>query len=287
MNFIEKKISQFDKFQQKHRFFSFPIAVFKKYGDDEAGTHAALITYYGFVSLFPLLLVLFSVLNLLTKSNKGIEGRVISATLHYFPVSSQQIYENIHTYHRTGVSLFIGIIITIYGARGVASALQNASNSLWNIPKEKRPDFWHSLARSLGIIILGGFGMILTTLILSYTNNISSKGLLFKAIVTIFALILNILVFTMIFRLATAKSVHTKYLFSGAIVAAIFWQILQFVGSFLILHQLRRSSEFYGIFALVLGMLFWIYIQAEATLYAIEINVVRIKKMWPRKLIDD
>ncbi len=286
MKIIDNLFQSFNKLQKKHHILGFPIAVFNKYGKDEAGNHAALITYFGFVSLFPLLLVLFSVLNLLTKHNSKFEQKVIDAILHYFPVSAQQIFNNIHGIHATGLSLFIGIAIALYGARGIANALQNASNSLWQIPKHERPDFWHTTARSIGIIILGGSGMILTTILLSYTNNISSKGLGFKVMVTLFALLLNILVFTMVFRLATVKEVKTKWLFSGAVVAAVFWQILQSVGGFLILHQLKRSSEFYGIFALVLGMLFWIYLQAEVTLYAIEINVVRVKRLWPKDLFE-
>jgi membrane protein len=287
MKNIQKLLRRFDAFQQRHKFFGFPIAVFKKYSDDNAGNQAALITYFGFVSLFPLLLVLFSVLRFITNHNNGIEERIVNATLHYFPVASTEIYNNIHGFHRSGLSFFLGILITLYGARGIASALQNASNNLWHIPKDRRPDFWHGTLRSFGIIILGGGGMIFTTVALSYANNISSKGPEFKTLVTIIALILNTLVFTVIFRFATVKEIKTKLLINGAIISAVFWLILQSLGSFLILHQLKRSSEFYGVFAIVLGMIFWIYIQAEVTLYSIEVNIVRTKKLWPRKIFED
>lgn len=284
MNKIQRTINSFNKFQQRHAVIGFPVAVLKKYGDDAAGNQAALITYFGFVSLFPLLLVLFSTLNFLTNHNEKIEHRVASATLHYFPVSAQEIYSNIHSVHGSGLGIVMVLLITLYGARGIASALQNASNKLWLIPKKDRPDFWHTTARSLGIIVLGGGGMIVTTLAISYANNISSKGFIFKILATLFALVLNVLVFTVVFRFATVKTIETRWLINGAIVAAVFWQILQYVGGFLVLHQLKRSTEFYGVFALVLGMLFWIYLQAEVTLYAIEINVVRMKKMWPRDI---
>jgi YihY family inner membrane protein len=284
---IDKLIKWFDNFQHKHSAIGFPVAVLKKYGDDEAGNQVALITYFGFVSLFPLLLILFSILNTISRTNKGFEERVINAVLQYFPGSADQIANNIHGYQKTGFSLIVIIIITLYGARGISSALQNASNKLWQIPKNERPNFWNATARNFGIIIFGGGGMIMTTLLLSYVNNISSKGLIFKIIVTFLTLILNSLVFTLVFRLATVPAVKSKWLVNGAIVAAVFWQILQYLGSYLVLHQLKRSSQLYGIFALVLGMLFWIYLQAEVTLYAIEINVVRIKKLWPIKIFED
>lgn len=287
MKKIQEILKYFDKYQKHHRVLAFPIAVFKKYGEDEAGNQAALLTYFGFVSLFPLLLILLTVLNVLTRNNTKIEARVVNASLHYFPVASQTISNNIHGLHKTGLSLFIGIVVIFYGSRGVANALQNASNRLWLIPKSRRPDFWHTTLRSIGIIVFGGIGIIASTLILSYTNNVLSKGIFFKIVITLFALLLNAIVFTVVFRLATASEVRTKHLISGAIVAAVFWQILESVGSFLVLHQLRHSSEFYGGFALVLGMLFWIYLQAEVTLLAIEVNVVSLKKLWPRSITDN
>jgi YihY family inner membrane protein len=216
----------------------------------------------------------------------SIEYRVVNGVVSYFPVSAHEIFSNIHSYHKTGIDLFAGLVITLYGARGIASALQNASNDLWHIPKNKRPDFWHSQYRNIGIILFGGGGMIITTVLLSYTNNISSKGLFFKLLVTLFALILNILVFTMVFRMATSKVIKTKWLFTGAILAGVFWQILQSFGSFLVLHQLKQSSELYGVFALVLGMIFWIYLQAEVTLYAMEANIVQRQILWPRDLLE-
>ncbi len=286
MKKFNRFLKSFNRYQKKHRFLGFPLAVFKRYSEDNAGNQAALLTYFGFVSLFPLLMILFTVLNLLTNHNTGIEYRVIDGVVSYFPVSAQEIFNNIHSYHKTGIDLFIGLLITLYGARGIASALQNTSNNLWRIPKKRRPDFWHSLARSIGIIVLGGGGMIMTTVILSYTNNISSKGGFFKMLVTLFALLLNILVFALVFRMATAKEVRTRWLLSGAIVAGVFWQILQSFGSFLVLHQLKRSSELYGVFALVLGMLFWIYLQAEVTLLAMEANIVQRQILWPRDLFE-
>lgn len=287
MKRIEQLYRSFDVIQQKNRFLGFTLAVSKKYSDDESGNLAALITYFGFVSLFPLLLVLFSILNVLSKHDVNLQKKILNATLHYFPGASQQIYNNIHNLHSSGISLIIGIFITIYGARGVANALQNASNNLWQIPKDKRPNFWTGNVRSLGIIVFGGGGMIISTLALSYLTNLSNKGIAFKITASAVSFLLNIMVFTVIFRLATVSKVQTRWLVYGAAVAAIFWQILQSVGSFLILHQLRRTSEFYGVFSIVLGMLFWIYLQAEVTLYAIEINVVRVKKLWPRKLTAD
>ena len=70
----------------------------------------------------------------------------------------------------------------------------------------------------------------------------------------------------------------------GATASAIAWTALQSVGGTLVAHQLRHSSELYGFFAVVLGLIFWIYLSAQVVVYGAEINVVRARHLWPRSL---
>lgn len=286
MSGIDRLLKKIDKYQQQHRLFGFLYAVLKKYGDDQAGNQAALITYYGFLSLFPLLLIFFTIIRLGFHHNIVLQQKIIESSLKYFPVVGQQLQNSIHASHRTGLSLVIEILIFLYGARGVASALQNACNHIWGVPLKDRPDFVHSLGRSIGLLLFGGVSLVLTTSGISYATTIGHGVYLLKTILVILSLGLNIGVFLLAFRLATAKVVKTKNLILGSIVTAVFWQILQIFGSLLVLHQFREASALYGTFALVLGVLFWFYLQAEITLYAIEINVVRIKKLWPRSFFE-
>jgi membrane protein len=281
MSVIEWLPKKLDKYQQRHNFISFLVAVMKKYGDDQAGTQAALITFYGFLSLFPLLLVFFTVISRLLNHYPHLQQRVITAVLQYFPIAASQLQHNIHSSHREGLSLIVEILIFIYGARGVAGSLQNACNHIWAIPPKERPGFPKNLLRSMGLIAAGGTGLVLTTTGLSYITAIGRDDLLVKLLLAVIAFVLNLGVFLTIFRFATSSSIKTSKLVLGAIVSAILWQVLQAFGSFLVLHEFRQASALYGIFALVLGLLFWFSIQAQFTLYAIEINVVRVKKLWP------
>jgi len=273
-----------DDYQQRHVFVSFVFAVLKKYGDDQAGVQAALITYYGFVSLFPLLLVFFTLMSLILSHDPHLEHRVVSSVLQYFPVAGVQLQNNIHSIHREGLSLIIELLIFFYGARGVASSLQNASNHIWGIPPKDRPGFPGNLIRSFGLIAIGGVGLILTTTGLSYVTAISRGEIVLKVVLVLLTFALNFGVFLVIFRFATSSTINTRKFILGALVAAVFWQVLQAFGSFLVLHEFKEASAVYGIFALVLGLLFWFYLQAQFTLYAIEVNVVRVKKLWPVSL---
>jgi uncharacterized BrkB/YihY/UPF0761 family membrane protein len=83
----------------------------------------------------------------------------------------------------------------------------------------------------------------------------------------------------------TPKQIPTRQLVAGALVAGVAWQVLQAVGGFLVGHYLRHTSQVYGVFAIVLGLLFWLYLGAQLTLYAAEVNVVAARRLWPRSLL--
>lgn len=105
-----------------------------------------------------------------------------------------------------------------------------------------------------------------------------------KIVALLVSLALNVGVFWLAFRLGTAREIGWRQLRLGAVIAAVIWQILQYVGGYFISHQLAHASPVYGTFAVVIGLLAWLYLQAELTLYAVEINVVRALRLWPRSI---
>jgi len=283
MERLKALLRRVDEYQRVHRWLAWPLAVNKKYGDDQAGNQAALITYYAFFSLFPLLLVGVTVLGLLLAHNPSLQHRVLNSALKDFPVLGTQLRKNIHSLNRTGVGLGLGLVGTFYGARGVASAAQNAFNHVWNVPKAERPRFPQNTLRSFGLMIVGGGGIILTTALSGFGSGSSAPGIRVAALVV--ALGLNVVVFWLCFRLAIAKAVSGRDFRLAAVIAAVIWQILQGFGTFLVSHELKNASEVYGTFAFIIGLLWWIYFQTQFTLYALEVDVVRAKRLVPRSLV--
>jgi len=282
MKQIMKILHRLDAFQQKHPILAFPIAVFKKYGDDNAGDQAALITYYGFLSLFPLLFVLLSIAGVIAKTNSNLADKIVHAAFAFFPVVGAQLQSNIHGAKQSGLGLIIVILIALFGASGVASTLQQVINNLWQVDKKARRKYPLNILRSFEIIILGGGGFILTSLFIAFVAHQTSMWA--KVLILPISLSLNFLVFLAIYRLSVIKQIKTKHLLLGSLITAIAWQILQAIGSYLVLNRLNRMSALYGIFAIVLGILFWIFFEAQIMLYAVEVDVVRTKKLWPRSL---
>ena len=286
MNAVQKLVNWVDHAQQGRTWLAFPVAVWKKFGDDQAGNLAALIAYYGFAALFPLLLVLVTVLDIVLRSDPALREQVLNSAFGHFPVIGDQLKRNVHGLKETGPALAIGIILTFLGARGVAGAAQNALNTVWGVPMFRRPGFPWSMLRDIALILAVGIGLLATTLLSGLAGNAAKSlgGPGGQVATIVVSLILNVGVFWLGFRLATAKQIGTREMLPGAVLAAIMWTILQLAGTILVAHTLSRSSSLYGVFGVVLGLLAWLYLQAQFTLYAVEANVVAARRLWPRSL---
>ncbi len=273
-----------DRFQQRHPGAGFPFAVVKKFGDDQAGNLAALIAYYGFFSLFPLLLVLVTVLGFVLHGNTDLQHRILNSTLGQFPIIGKQLQSNVHSLTGSGLGLVIGVLGTLYGGLGVGSAAQNAMNEVWDVPIAERPGFMPRLARSLLVLVVVGVGILGTTLLSGFGTSSGSYGIPLRIAALALSTVLNVGLFALAFKVLTARKLAWRDLLTGAIVAAIAWQLLQAVGGYYVSHQLKNASEVYGFFGVVIGLLSWLYLEAQVTLLAAEVNVVRADKLWPRSL---
>jgi membrane protein len=286
MNMVKRATLAADTLQQRYEWLAVPVAVWKKFGDDQAGNLAALIAYYAFFSIFPLLLVLVTVLDIVLKNHPALRESLLKSALAQYPVIGPQLEHNIGPLHQSGLALVIGLLGTFIGARGVASAMQNALNSAWEIPMARRPGFPWSLLRSFGLVLVIGLGLIGTTVLSTLASGagtvLTGAGATVAALAV--SLVLNIGVFWLAFRLGTASDISWRQLRLGAVIGAVIWQILQAVGGYFVSHQLAHASPVYGTFAVVIGLLAWLYLQAELTLYAVEINVVTVHRLWPRSI---
>jgi membrane protein len=187
--------------------------------------------------------------------------------------------------NEAGIALVVGLVGTFIGTLGIASSLQNALNSAWEIPFGRRPGFPWSWLRSITLIVVVGTGFIATTILSGLAANAGVlPGAGAHVLALAVSLVLNFGLFWLAFRLATAKDITWRQLWLGAAISAVVWQILQAFGGYFLSHQIAHASPLYGTFAVVLGLIAWLYLQAQLTLYAVEINVVRAYRLWPRSL---
>jgi YihY family inner membrane protein len=169
---------------------------------------------------------------------------------------------------------------------GVTGATQNAFNRIWSVPFKDRPNFLYAHARGLGMLAMLGTLSIVSTTAAGFVGSASHAAPAVIAGVLV-AFVLNLALFMTAFKLLTAVELSWRDLLPGVIVAAVFWQLLQHLGGFYVDHELKRTGPLYGVFALVLGLLAWLYLGAQLTIFAAEINVVRHRRLWPRSFFSD
>lgn len=284
MQIITSFLNFLDRVQRSHTAISFPVAVIKRYGDERMGRQAALVTYYAFLSLFPLLMIFITLLGVLVSNNPALESKITQTVFQLFPALGSDLKSQVHTLKASGVGLILQTLVVLYGARGLASILQETFNNVWHVAKEHRPGFVDDHLRSFGMMAAVGLGMIVG-LSLSYTLG---RAIHFGFLGGVFINFVNFLItfglFLAVFRLGTSSTIQTKKLMAGALIATAGTILIQRLGYAIMSHELPKLQGSYGSFALALGMLFWIYLQAQVILYALVITTVRVDHDWPKKL---
>jgi YihY family inner membrane protein len=278
---ILRPIRVYDKFQQRHRALAIPMAVLRKFGNDQGGSLAALVAYYAFFSVLPLLLVMTTILGFVLRHDPGAQAAIEHSVLGQFPVIGESI--KLHALSGRISALVIGLLTSLFGGLGVSGAAQNAFDRVWAVPFKDRPDFLWSRLRGLALILALGLLFIVATGATGLTSGI--HGPLGKIAAVLVGLIVNFVLFLLAFRFLTAASVPMSCLWIGVGCATVFWEVLQYFGGVYINHVYRHASATYSQFALVIALLVWLHLGAQVTLYAAEINVVLARKLYPRSLM--
>ncbi len=282
-------IRRADAYQRRHRWAGLPVAVLYKFVDDQGTYLAAQITYYGFIAAFPLLLLLATILGYALHGDPNLQRQVLDSALAQFPVIGGQITANIRSFHGSTPGLIIGMLGCVYGGLGVVQAVQNTLNKVWGVPRDSRPNPVWSRLRSLLMLAFGGASVIVTTVLSALGAAADAYGASLggsvRVLATAAAVALNVTLFVVAFRVLTARRVAIRQVLAGAVAAAVTWQALQWVGTLLLGSEIKGATATYGLFALVLGTLAWIYVGALTTVLCAEFNAVRAGQLWPRSLL--
>lgn len=246
------------------------------------------MTYYAFLSLFPLLLLLSTTLGLVLSHDPALQKQVLASALGQFPVIGKDLGQP-GKIGGGSQGLVIGILASLYGALGVAQAIQNVMNTAWTVPRNVRPNPFKARARSVVLLGTVGLAVLATTVltaIASGAGGIADQlGVVFQIGVLASAVTVNTIIFALAFRIATARSLSLRDVAPGALVAAAVWQGLQAFGAAYVRHVSHTSSETNGAFGVVLGLIAFLYLASALVVLCVEINVVRVDHLHPRALL--
>ena len=274
-------IGAVDRWQRRTPWAGVPYAVMKKFGDDNANLVVVALAWYGFTAIFPLLLVMMTVLADIGAPSLGTG---ILNTLHQFPVIGTSFNPaKPSSLHGSTLGLVVGLIGLVYGAQGVTQTAQQAMATVWHIPQTQRTGFLPRLGRSLaGLVTIGG-AFVVNAFITSYATG-GTTNYAIRIPVLVGLLILNGVLYFVTFTLLTAKAIGPRGLLPGAVLGAVAFTALITVGSGLMTHQLKHASSTYGAFGSVIGIVALLLLLAKLSMYAAELNPVLSRRLYPRAL---
>lgn len=273
-----------DRWQRRYPRVGFPLAVFYKFFDDMGNYLAALLTYYAFVSLLPLLLLATAALSVLLVGHPAWQDYLLNSALGEFPVVGKQLKAPA-SLGSGATGIVIGILGALYGALGVAQALQHAGNTVWAVPRNSRPNPFLARARSLVLIASVGLGLVAIVVGSAAMTVVLSEDLVGRMATFLGSTALLTGVFVTAFWIAPNHKVATRDLLPGAVLAAVLFQVLQSFGYSYVAGVIKNASATNAVFAVVLGLLAYLYLASMIVVFCMELNVVRRDHLWPRALL--
>ena len=271
-----------DSMQERRPWLAFPIAVMRKFGDDRGSSLAALISYYTFFSLFPLLVVFATVIGFFIRNRPDRQAALIHSALAQFPVVGTNIEGNVHALNGNLLVLALGIAGCLWAGAAVSDALRTALDDVRDVPRHHRAPLWRGRMLGLTWLLVFVIGVLGTGTLLSIAT---SHGPALRAGALVLAIVIDIVVIATAFHLLPSDRPAWTEVLPGAILAGLLWALLQTAGSWIVTRQIQGASDVYGFFAIVIGLLSWVYLTAEAILIGAETNVVLHRRLWPRSLV--
>ncbi|HYZ38042.1 MAG TPA: YihY/virulence factor BrkB family protein [Pseudonocardiaceae bacterium] len=281
---VRGKLGHLDSYQQKHRLLGVLIAVVRKFFEDQSMNLASMVAFWAFFSVIPLLLAFVTLLGYFLPP--GINGAVLTTVGHYLPLVSVGSLG-----HLSGRwwALILGIVSALFSGSFVVMTAQDALNSVWEIPHNRRPTLAATIKNSLVVLATIGLGLVVSTIISDYLTGTATKihvGVFGQLAGYLIAVVLDVALFVAAFRILTAREVSTRDVLPGALLSGVAFWVLQQLSSLIISDYLRYTESTYGTFATVITLLWWLYLQSIITLVGAQLNVVLKERLHPRGLVD-
>jgi len=277
---VSRVIAWADRLQRRHGVLGFPYAVVKKYGDDAGGREAALITYYGFLSLFPLLLLGVAVLSRVLASQPDLRERLITAVV---PQALRSTVEHaLATLPTSTIPFIAGLIGLLFSGTGVVFSVYQTLNHIAAVPHRLRAPFVSRYVRvftMLATLLLGGLAVGALTVV---ATALPGQPGVQRAAAVLGSVLIAFAVLLLSARLLLVRPAPFWAIWPGALLGAAVVTVVLNVGAPLLARLVTKAGPVYGSFATVAGLFALLYLVGQALVYSAEVAAVRYARLWPR-----
>ena len=232
------------------------------------GRNAAVLTYYGFLTLFPLFLAASTILGFVLESKPEWRDDLLDSAIDSVPFIGDQIAAG--EISGSWIALIIGLAGAMWGSLKAFVGIQSAYDDTWEIDVDDRSSGGKQRLKALiGLAAIGGSQIGNVTL----AAIVDRAGLPFIGRLALIAggLAINLLVVGVMYRFLTSADVSWKMVLPGAVFTAVLYTAAQFAGTALT-TRILDSAETYGDFAGVIALLTWLSLHALVNLFGAELN---------------
>jgi len=279
---VNRVIGWADGVQRRHSVLGFPYAVVKKYGDDDGGREAALITYYGFLSIFPLLLLGVAILSRVLRANPELRQRLINQIVP--PVLHATVEQSVTTLPTSTVPFIAGLIGLLLSGTGVVFSAYQTLNNVAAVPRRLRAGFFPRYIRvfvMLGTLLVGALAVGALTVAVTALPGLPGAQ---RAVAALGSALVIFAVLLLGAKLLLSRPAPVRALWPSAALGAAAVTLVLSIGPPLLARLVSRAGPVYGSFATVAGMFALLYLVSQALVYSAEVAAVRYAGLWPRAL---
>lgn len=269
-----------DRLQSKFTVFAFGYAVFKKYSDDEGSRLAALLAYYTFLSIFPLLIGGFAVLNTILSGRPDLVTQLVDDIVP--PEYQQQVVNAYESLPDSGPALAIAVIGLILSGTGCVFSLYGAINQVYCVPYRFRYGFGPRYARVFLMLVLLGVGVLVVAVGSAVVGSLPNLPMIERlgAVLLLWAVAFSLLYASP--KILSRRPLTFREVGLGAALGALSMTLFISLGSAVIGSLIASSSAVYGAFATVVGFITLLFLVSNSMVFCYEISVVRAWQLWPR-----
>ncbi len=281
-----KLATRIDDAQGDRPWLSFPFAVVKRFSEHNGGRLSAAVAFFAFFSIFPLLVVFVSVLDLVREGNPELRADLVDSTVGNLPLIGSRIDAPASAASGGIVPIVIGLAVALWAGLGVTSSLDSAFATVWDVRPDRRPNFL--IARAKGLLALLAIALLVALSTLA--GNIAAllgAGVIAFVMGVLLNLVVNVLGLLALFYFLTPNDYPWRSHVPGAVVGGAGVLVLQQFGSAIARRYVENASDTYGTLAVVIGLLVWLHFVTRLVILSAEINAVKARSLHPRSLADD
>ncbi len=269
-----------DDVRERRPFVDHQIRMIQHYGKVNGNRQAGAVTYFAFLSFFPILALAFFVVGIVSKFYTGAEQTLIDAINQVLPGvvgngPNKISLDNIETF--SGYAAVIGVAGVLFAGLNWLSALRDALEEVFELPRTVQPGFVVGKLRDLaslaaiGVVLL--FSVAVTGILAGFTDAVlelaglgNELGWVVNLLSRVVGVLANALLFFTLFRLLANPPTPKRALRNAALLAAVLFEVLKAL-AFLVLGSTEGKPAFQA-FGIALTLLVWIYYFSRIVLYA-------------------